>query len=66
MSSVAPYFVDVAVRVYLIIYLYRSMRRVYEQGNLLTGLKFITLSFVDLVASSIMFAAVALYSYLAL
>jgi hypothetical protein len=55
---------DLAVTLYLPYYLYRSMRRVYQQGHALTSLKFVTLAFVYLTFGGVMVALLSLYSFL--
>jgi hypothetical protein len=58
--------VKLGIGIYLPVYLYRSMRRVYQQGHWLTSLKFATLALAYLVSGAMMVAIVALYSYLVL
>jgi len=54
--------VDAVVMLYLLWYMYRSMRVVYGQGRWLTLGKFAVLSFFYLVTGSLMLAATSLYS----
>jgi Protein of unknown function (DUF3667) len=51
---------------YVLWYLYRSMRVMYEQGPARTVAKFAVLAFVYLVAGSLMVAATALYAFVTL
>jgi hypothetical protein len=54
----------IAVGLYLPWYLYRSMRRVYQQGRALTTLKFVTLSLAYLIIGGIMLLLLSLYSFM--
>ncbi|MGB6604087.1 MAG: hypothetical protein WBE65_07300, partial [Steroidobacteraceae bacterium] len=51
---------------YMAWYLYRSMRVMYRQGGMRTGAKLAVLSFVYLVAGSLMVGATALYAFVTL
>jgi hypothetical protein len=51
-----------AVALYIPLYLYKSMRRVYEQGRLLSVLKFLVLVFSYLLGFSIILAFTAFYT----
>jgi Protein of unknown function (DUF3667) len=56
----------VVVGVYVPVYFYRAMRRVYQQGHWLTGLKYSMLGLAYLVSGILMLVLVILYSYLTL
>lgn len=58
--------VELAINLYVGIYLYRAMRRVYGQGRTLTLVKLAALAFVYCLASTIALASTALYSVLTL
>lgn len=65
-SAGAHQLIDMLVMIYLVVYLYRSVRGVYGQKHLLTALKFAALSFVYAISVSLTIAAAVLYSYLTL
>ncbi len=54
------------IAIYLPIYLYRSMRVVYEQTHALTAVKFATLAVAYLVSAALMVGLLMIYSYLTL
>jgi hypothetical protein len=58
--------VSFAVGIYVPVYLYRAMRRVYGQGHWLTSLKFMTLGLAYLFTGSLMLGLVFVYSFLTL
>jgi hypothetical protein len=58
--------VSFGVAVYVPVYFYRSMRRVYQQGHWLTSLKFSLLGLAYLISGGLMLVIVVLYSYLTL
>jgi len=66
LPSVLGFWVRLAVGLYIPWYLYRSMRRVYGQGRLRTGVKLVFLSFCYLVSATLMLALTGLYSALTL
>ncbi len=51
-----------AVSLYVPVYLYKALRRVYEQGHLFTSLKFLMLMFAYFTGLMIMFGLVALFA----
>ena len=51
-----------AVSLYVPVYLYKALRRVYEQGHLFTSLKFLILIFAYFTGLMIMFGLVALFA----
>ena len=51
-----------AVSLYVPVYLYKALRRVYEQGHLFTTLKFLILMFAYFAGLMIMFGLVALFA----
>lgn len=51
-----------AVSLYVPVYLYKALRRVYEQGHLFTTLKFLILMFAYFTGLLIMFGLVALFA----
>jgi len=51
-----------AVSVYMPIYLYKAMRRVYGQGHILTGSKFLVLLFSYITGLSVIFVLAALFA----
>jgi hypothetical protein len=55
-----------AVQIYVAIYIYRSMRRVYAQGQLLTVAKFAVMSFAYWFSAFLMVALTLAYSILSL
>lgn len=69
LSAVLPFaatLIGWITALYIAWYLYRSMRVMYRQGGLRTGFKLGFLSFVYLVAGSVMLAATALYAFVTL
>ena len=56
----------IALSLYMIYYLYKSMRRVYGQGRIKTFLKFCALSCAYLVCAALMFALTTIYSAITL
>lgn len=50
----------IAVGIYLPVYLYKAMRRVYGQGRFATVVKFVTLCFAYIIALALMLAVTAL------
>jgi hypothetical protein len=52
--------------VYLFIYLFQAMRRVYGQGRLVTGIKYFVLSFCYVVFLALSFTGTAVYTALTL
>jgi hypothetical protein len=58
--------VGIGLTLYMIFYLYRSMRRVYGQGRLKTLLKFCALSVAYLVCATLMFLLTTIYSAITL
>lgn len=55
--------VSAALWVYMVIYLYKSMRRVYEQGRAKTLLKYFILLFILLLLFSFLFVGLFSYSF---
>lgn len=53
-----------ALCLYVLVYFYLSMRRVYGQGPVLTGAKLGALSFVSMMLGALMLAATAVYAFL--
>jgi hypothetical protein len=51
-----------AVSVYMPIYLYKAMRRVYDQGHILTSSKFLVLLFSYITGLSVIFVLAALFA----
>ena len=69
LSAVLPFaatLIGWITALYIAWYLFRSMRVMYRQGRLRTGVKLGFLSFVYLVAGSVMLAATALYAFVTL
>ena len=58
--------VNLVVGIYLPVYLFQSLRRMYGQGVALTLVKFVGLALAYLVLGSLTMALVAVYSYLTL
>jgi hypothetical protein len=66
LPGTAASLLQVAVQIYVTLYVYRSMRRVYGQGRLLTAAKFLVMSWAYMLSAGIMVLATILYSTLSL